>query len=188
MVVEGVTTTALLDTGSTVSTVSRQFYSEHLCHKPIQSLNSIMNIECADGNSLPYDGFVEMNIDSFDGDEEDCSVLNGVFLVVPDSNYNSKVPILIGTNILSVMMDRTKDRHGDRFLQLAKLRTPTYMAFRSMLLRKRQLARRDGSLAFVKSAVGARTTLLPNTKTVVEGYIDKALPYHPVCALTQSTA
>jgi hypothetical protein len=98
---------ALLDTGSTVSTVSRHFYDEHLSSRPILPLNLIMNIECADGQPLPYDGYVEIDIESFGVEEEECYLERCIFLVIPNSPYNVSVPLLIGTNILSVFMGCT---------------------------------------------------------------------------------
>ncbi len=56
MQVSGVDTLALLDTGSTVTTVSRDFYESHLADsQPIFPLDDLLTVECADGNRLPYD-------------------------------------------------------------------------------------------------------------------------------------
>ena len=62
ILVSGVPTTTLLDTGSTVSTISQQFFEDHLNHLQLQPLDSILNIECADGQSLPYLGYIEVDI------------------------------------------------------------------------------------------------------------------------------
>jgi hypothetical protein len=40
-----------------------------------------------------------------------------LFLVVPDRNYNSAVPVLIGTNILSSFIDQLQGTYGDKYLQ-----------------------------------------------------------------------
>jgi hypothetical protein len=54
--------------------------------------------------------------------------------VVPDSNYNSAVPVLIGTNILSSFIDQLQGTYGDRYLQDAHLFTSVYMALRCLTL------------------------------------------------------
>ena len=59
---DNIDTKALLDTGSTVSTLSYSFYQKHLSHRPIQDLKDIFQLRCADGNSLPYRGFIETEI------------------------------------------------------------------------------------------------------------------------------
>ena len=58
IIVNGQKTTALLDTGSSVSTVSKHYYDEHLHDYELQPLEDMLNIECADGKSLPYHGYV----------------------------------------------------------------------------------------------------------------------------------
>ena len=60
--INNTSTIALLDTGSCVSVVSKQFYNNHLSSVPVQPLTHIVNIECADGNSLPYEGYIEVEL------------------------------------------------------------------------------------------------------------------------------
>ena len=58
----GVPTKALLDTGSTVTTISESFCRQYLYHLPIQPLDTILSLSCANGESLPYLGYVEAGI------------------------------------------------------------------------------------------------------------------------------
>ena len=58
MKVNGITASALLDTGSTVSNVSESFYLQYLANQPIQTLNHILHIDCADGEEMPYLGYI----------------------------------------------------------------------------------------------------------------------------------
>ena len=168
-----------------MSTVSKSFYLQHCSDKPIQPLSQILNIECADGNNLPYEGYVQLSME-LHGVPKSCSqVEDGLFLVVPDSKYNSAVPVLIGTNILAVVLDRTKEAHGERFLQTADLHTPFYLAFRCMKLRDRELEQRKGRLAIIRAI--QPVTIKPNTEVVIEGYLDKEVPYQPVCSLIHTT-
>jgi hypothetical protein len=44
-------------------------------------------------------------------------------LVVPDSNYNQHIPLLIGTNILNTILQDLHQLHGDKYLQNADLTT-----------------------------------------------------------------
>ena len=52
--IEGINTSALIDTGSCVSTVTKEFYEKHLNHIELQPVQGLLKIECADGNELPY--------------------------------------------------------------------------------------------------------------------------------------
>ena len=40
-------------------------------------------------------------------------------LVVPDSNYNQTVPVLLGTNILHHLLSSVHSNYGDQYLQRA---------------------------------------------------------------------
>ena len=100
--INGIKTHGLLDTGSTVSTMSEYFYKKHLHQTEIQPLDHFLDIECADGRQLPYLGYVSADLD-VDGIPTQSTTV--VFLVVPTSQYHSSVPILLGTNVLSVLMD-----------------------------------------------------------------------------------
>ncbi len=138
--VHGIETLALLDTGSTVTTIGREFYDRYLAvGLPIHPLNDILMVECADGNKLPYDGYIELDINVSGlptGQSQSC-----LALVVPKSAYNSRVPLLIGTNLLSTFLTACKEEYGERLLQTAGLFTPWYLSFRCMLLWDKELRR-----------------------------------------------
>lgn len=56
-----------------------------------------------------------------------------------------------------------------------------------MTLQEKQLERQSNRLAFVKSAECRPVVIRPNTEVTVQGYLDKALPYPVICALTSPT-
>ncbi|KAK3101184.1 hypothetical protein FSP39_001606 [Pinctada imbricata] len=178
---------ALLDTGSSVSTLSHSFYQTYLPEVPLEALDSILNVECADGSSLPYLGFIRVNLQGH-GIPSTQILPDCCFLVVNDTNYNRNVPALIGTNVISRLMDRTKETYGHRFLQDAHLFTPWYLAFRCLSLREKDLLKNNHRLGLVRSAENRRITIPANSEIVVNGYLDKNLPYQPVCAILQSTS
>ena len=165
--IEGVKVAALLDTGSTLSTVSIGFYQYHLTQLPLHPIADIILIECADGEQLPYHGYIEAAIDSAGvpstSDESHCFPLSEV----PDRNYNKGVPLLIGTNVLQHLFSDVKGRFGERFLQQADLH--------------------DHILSLEKCAAVQYITIPPNTSVTVPGFIDKALPYEPTPVILHPT-
>ena len=112
----------------------------------------------------------------------------GLFLVIQDSEYHDQVPVLIGTNILSEVMKDVKNQHGQRFLQDAKLQTPYYLAFRCMTLRNKELERQHNRLALIKSAETKPITIPANTEVVIQGYMDKMLPYPTTVSVLHVTS
>lgn len=97
----------------------------------LQSIQEALSIECADGYQLPYEGYIEvdLNILSKKGKTNtDTTLPNGIFFIVPDSKYNSVVPVSVGTNILASYINQLEHTYGDKYLQTAQLYTPVYMA------------------------------------------------------------
>ncbi|KAG1940156.1 interleukin-1 receptor accessory protein-like 1-A [Pimephales promelas] len=99
--VEGKEVNCLLDTGSQVTTIPLSFYNSYLSHHPLQPLNRLLEVEGANGQAVPYLGYVELALkfpQEFLGAEAEVPTLA---LVVPDLTH---VPqILIGTNTLDVL-------------------------------------------------------------------------------------
>jgi hypothetical protein len=89
----------LLDTGCMVSTITKTFADKHKLE--IEPLNNI-HIQGAGGNTLPYLGFTEETLNfCFDAIDNPVDIL---LLVVPDTEYHSAVPVLLGTNCLSYLI------------------------------------------------------------------------------------
>ena len=95
----GVSVQSLIDTGSQISTISKCFYDEYLSNVEIRSLNEILQVEGANGSRVPYFGYVEVQLKVPDC-LIDCSYIPALFLIVPNTSYNSKTPVLLGTNVL----------------------------------------------------------------------------------------
>lgn len=179
---------ALLDTGATVSTISKSFYDSYLAHTTqLLPIGEQLEVECADGQALPYLGYVSVNFATCGLPSTDV-LRDCLFLIVPDSDYNTRVPILIGTNILNRLLDILRDEYGSRFLQDADVHAPFYMAFRCLTLRERQLQRNGNRLAVLKLAEATRVLIPPNSRVMLDAYLDKKLPYHKVLSMLQSTS
>ena len=83
---------ALLDTGSTVSTISVKFYRRFLSDTcELMSITDLLHVECADGNLLQYSGYIETEvaIPGLCGESLAC-----LLLVVPESSYTKDSPLI----------------------------------------------------------------------------------------------
>lgn len=184
--IEDTPVTALLDTGSCVSVISESFLREFLSNTSIKPINDILNIECADGNRLPYLGYVEVKLHVVEGlpksNSHQC-----LLLVTPDTKYSSKTPVILGTNILQELLKECKENFGNQFLQKADLFTPWYLSFRAILIREKGLQRNKNRLAIVRSAALQKIILKPNETLEVKGYTDKEIDYPSTSAILQET-
>jgi len=109
---------ALLDTGSCVSVMTRSFYEDHLSHLEIEPVTSMINIECADGSKLPYEGCTEVDLKIDNGLPQSGSH-PCLMLITKDKAYSQTTPLLLGTNILRTLLDECKSNFGCQYIQRA---------------------------------------------------------------------
>ena len=169
--IDNVELTALLDTGSCISYLGQSYYEKYLSHLPLLPVTDILNIECADGQKLPYSGYIKASMTS--PGIPKCTEQFCLLLVVPDTNYNQRVPVLIGTNILDEIEKDCKAQHGEQYLQRANLKTPWYITLRCLSIRQRELKKNKNRIAIVRSAETTKLTIGPNQSISVKGYLDK---------------
>lgn len=112
VLVEDTLSDSFLDTGSQVTTVSETFYLTNLSLIPIQPMNVLFEVEGAGGQNVPCLGYITFPC-TVTSAEEELSLL----LLVPDCHFNSKVPLLIGTNILDCLNQQGVERKGAKFIQ-----------------------------------------------------------------------
>lgn len=113
---EGVPCESIMDTGSQVTTVSECFHKNHLSHLPVHSIHALLEIEGAGGQQVPYLGYIEACVMfplSVPGREEELVLLA---LVVPECQFNSRTPLLIGTNALFRLYEQILEQDGPEFI------------------------------------------------------------------------
>ena len=180
--INDIQTLALLDTGSCVSVISESFHKNQLVNIEIQPLNTLLKIECADGKELPYIGYIEIDLKIDEGLPR-STLKHCLFLVSPDTHYSSRVPVIIGTNILQEYLTECKQNFGDTFLQKAKLHTPWYLSLRTMVIREKDLKKNKNKIALIRCAVPHKVLLKPNECLELNGYIDRTVNYPDTTAL-----
>lgn len=98
-IINGYKTNALIDTGSQVTTISKDFYDQHLLDCDIHSVETL-KVVGAGGQDVPFLGYISVNI-SFPENEAGVSEeIPTLALIVPNTAYNQRVPAVIGTNLL----------------------------------------------------------------------------------------
>ena len=98
IIVNGEKTCALVDTGSMITCISEKFYHS-LSHKPeLRSIDDFdLKVFSAEGSSLPFSGYVEVELQVPFLSKESFYV---PVLVMKATEYSSKVPVIIGTNVI----------------------------------------------------------------------------------------
>lgn len=91
----------LLDTGSQVTTILIFFYNTYLSDHEIKPLNDLREIEGANGQSVPYMGYIELNMTFPPYILSTTINIDTLALVIPDVKQ-SQLLILVGTNTFDI--------------------------------------------------------------------------------------
>ena len=110
VIIEGVETRALIDTGACMSAITKSF-AEAL-ELNLKSLKSILDIEGTGGGKVPYYGYVECRLNLPQIEKFDHDVL---MLVIDDSQYGARVPIQLGTIHIDMAIDSATEEERKKF-------------------------------------------------------------------------
>ena len=135
VLISGVKCKALIDTGSMVTTISSSFHKDYLSDHQLSALSNL-RVEGADGNELPYTGFIECSIVLPNNCVEGFNICVPI-LVVADTQHNSLVPLVIGTNVILPAYSKCVEEHGTSFIQAVNPSSAWRLAYLSMVIRDR---------------------------------------------------
>lgn len=181
---------ALLDTGSQVTTISADFVKAH----PVLSKHTIqpadITVEGAGGQSVPFMGTLNIDIEV---DELGIKLESVPALVVPAKHGEDTMPCLLGTNVLHASRDKLHKKHGRCFMAKIKASTPWFLACQTLNEDGLDLADKDGSLGVLRYAGRKPLSIPPRhqqmvtvraPKTVGErtivGLVEEYSPYHHI--------
>ena len=119
----------------------------------IHSLENLISVSGFQDCKMHYIGYAvaDIRLPSID------KVVEGVFLIVPNSSYHEKVPVLVGTNILSQWVDGVKT---------SAVPLECDIAFKGLLAHLK-VDSRTGSLGTIKSTKSV--VVPPGSRMVIKG-------------------
>ena len=169
-----------------MSVVSDSFYKEHVGSCQLNPITSMFHIECADGQELPYSGFIEADLSIRQGLPK-AQPLSCILHVVPDTKYSRSTSLILGTNVLNELLQGCAETFGCQFLQKAGLFTPWYLCFRAIILRHRELALNKNRIAIIRSDMLEKIVLHPNETLNIKGYTDKIIDHPSTTAIVHES-
>ena len=105
LTVQDIKTKGLLDTGSQITTVSESFLKK-IPGAVIENIRGFLKVEVASGHLLPYIGICILCL-CFPGLGTSTFSTEPIpVVVVKDTDFNQKVPFIIGTNVISHCLER----------------------------------------------------------------------------------
>lgn len=142
------------------------FYDQHLSEYPINSINDILEVEGANGLSVPNEGYIEVDI-TFPEEFLGVSVeVPTVALVVPDVNSHNQSLVLIGTNTLDVLYEQHSNANSPTY-------QPSSFGYRVVLrtLETRRKKNTNGVLGHVRLKSKVPEVMAAGQTVVVEGSV-----------------
>ena len=168
VVVEGTSTIGLIDTGSQITTIANWFFKEHLKSLDMETIEDFLEIKLADGQLFPYIGIVLLDL-VFPHVDKLVSFPTPV-VIVNDTEFNRRVPVLLGTNVMEAYQMHLKNKFGANYIQKSKVSTPWKLGFQCLNAQAR-VADKVGQL------VSSKPVCIPADATVqVKGLIKATCP------------
>ncbi|XP_072574574.1 uncharacterized protein [Paramormyrops kingsleyae] len=113
--VNGIQCRALIDSGSQVTTMIYSYWRNHPTLQSQKLLPSEVPIEGAAGQTIPYYGILYVDLKVLGNEYKAVPTF-----VVPDSDYRSSVPVLVGTNVIRASRSHLQAAYGQQFLHWVK--------------------------------------------------------------------
>ncbi|XP_053389926.1 uncharacterized protein LOC128552882 [Mercenaria mercenaria] len=91
--------------------MSENFYRSMTDRPELRSLEDFdIDIYCANGQEVPYSGYIELGVKVPSLNDEEAVAL---ILIVPQTEYNQRVPVIIGTNLIREFSKLSKEKEAD---------------------------------------------------------------------------
>ena len=126
VIIDGKKVSALLGTGSQITSISESYYKKNLSNYPLVPMHiPNLKVEQAGGSFIPYLGMVIMDIKV----PHLTPTFKAKVVVVPDTDYHFTTPALVGTGIICNSRDQCKKQYGNQYLQKCELPSALVCAY-----------------------------------------------------------
>ena len=136
-IVNGHASIGLLDTGSQITSIAQSFHKKHLRNCTVKSLDDLVRVVGAGGQDVPFLGYTNVKIQFPVKDVGIESSFDTLVLVVPNNEYNQRVPLIVGTNLVRQCKQRCELEGGKRFLQTKQTSSAWQRAYKSICHQER---------------------------------------------------
>lgn len=182
--VDGHLCKALLDTGSQVTSISESFYRRYLSHRAIQSVNKLLKVIGVTGQNVQFLGYIELDI-KFPEEESGVKTSQTVLvLVVPGTEYNKRVPLVVGTNVTNIFAENCHQGSRDQTVQQTTLSSSWKRAYKTAQLHQQFANQCEIGKIKIKST-SRRPIVLESFQTIVVWEITRSLPNVPIKAILE---
>ena len=159
----------LIDTGAQITSLSKSFYDRHFSQYPLHDLGDLLTIEGAGGQPVPYLGYVEIAV-SLPGSLPTSAAVEAPVLIVPDTQYNKKVPLCVGTNVIQACLNLGVAEFGQDFAASDQV-DPTWQLVYSCM-QAPIVVNTDGRIGTAKNRSKRATPVPPKQAVILNGEVN----------------
>ncbi len=153
----------------------------------IQSVDKLLKVVGITGQVVQFLGYIEVDL-KFPESESGTSTSQKAFvLVVPDTEYNKRVPLVVGTNVTRCVKEEYCRKSEEMFLQHCSLSSSWKRASKAVLLHE-QFSRRCKHGKNNVKCTSHRPVTIEAYQTVVVWGTAKSLPNVTVKAIIEPQA
>ena len=164
-----------LVTTSLLQHIIQQTCHKLLKHRTIKSVNKLLKVVGVTGQNVQFLGYFEVDI-KFPEEESGVKTSQpALAIVVPDTEYNKRVPLVIGTNVAQRFKDQCHQRPGDQFLRRTRLSSAWRKAYKALQSRQQFAGQCENGKIKVRST-SRRPITIESHQTVVIWGITQSLP------------
>ena len=174
---------ALLDTGSQVTTVTKEFVQKHPDLRKQSLRPSDVTICGAGGHAVRHLGVITVNIDVLG-----LHIKGVPTFVVPTTPFRRDTPVLVGTNVIRASRDKMKSSHGSKFMTMTHQESPQwFQAFQFVNEDGADLAKENGEIGCCRYAGRHSLDLSPGEKVTVPAWVPKVMRKRGITAMVDGS-
>ena len=176
-VVDAIHTTCLIDSGSVVTTIQKQFYDMHLRQKyPLEQIvDGSLRIEGANGQPVLYEGYISVPM-TFPADIVGIDTQVNVLAIIVTRPISCPSPVIVGTNVFKTLARNCRAHLGPNFLSKLQVSSSIRVCFQKAAFQEKLGDPSTGKVGKVRCRLRHPLTVKPSKVIEVTGSLCSSLP------------
>ena len=175
-VVDNISTTCLIDSGSVVTTIQKEFYTQHLRNNyPLAQLVDALRIEGANGQPVLYEGYISVPV-SLPKEIVGINTPVNVLAIIVTCPTSCPSPIVVGTNVFRGLTKACRAHIGPNFLSQIDVPPTVRVCYQKALYEEKMGNPITGKVGQVRCRLRRPVKLSPSQVIEVTCILHSTLP------------
>ena len=187
-VVGNVQTSCLIDSGSVVTTIQKEFYDTHLRHNyPLEQLvDGSLRIEGANGQPVLYEGYTSVPI-TLPHEVVGTDTPVNVLAIIVTCPISCPSPVIVGTNVFKSLAINCRAHLGPNFLSKVEIPSAIRTCYQKAAYQVKLRDPTTGKVGDVRCRLRRPLTVKPSQVVELNGSLHSSLPLGKHSVLIQES-